>query len=120
MLTSKQQMLARRLLIATDLKSACASVCIVKWSLLHCGKYCLSSLCRPDMRKLCLHEVFHPGMTFHAGMKRRHEIFMPPRDESFISPRHHINTTVAQTSTRYENLCRHETHAGMSFMSGLM
>ena len=74
------------------------------------GLNILSSIwfsCRPDMRKLCLHEVFHTGMTFHAGMKRRDEIFMLPRNESFISPRHHVNTTVAQTSTRYENSCRH-------------
>ena len=68
---------------------------------------------RPDMRKLCLHEIFIPfpcRHDFHAGMKKRHEIFMSPRNESFMSPRHHVNTTVAQTSTRYE------TRAGMKLM----
>ena len=64
------------------------------------------------MRKICLHEIFLP---FSCRHERRHE--MSPRNESFISPRHHVNTTVAQTSTRYENSCRHETHTGMSFMS---
>ena len=70
---------------------------------------------RLDMTKFCLHEIFIPFSCrhdFHAGMKRRHEIFMSPRNESFISPRHHVNTTVAQTSTRYENSCRHEFHVG--------
>ena len=75
--------------------------------------------CRPDMRKSCLHEVFHAGMTFHADRKRQHEIFMPPRNESFILPRHHVNTTVVHTSTRYENSCRHEFHVG-SHVNGLL
>ena len=63
---------------------------------------------------------FHAGMTFHASMRRRHEIFMSPRNESFISPRHHVNTTLAQTSTRYENSCRHETSRRYEFHVGLM
>ena len=42
-----------------------------------------------------------------------------PVNESFISPRHHVNTTVAQTSTRYENSCRHEFHVG-SYVKGLL
>ena len=52
-----------------------------------------------------------PDMTFHAGMKKRHE--------SFISPRHHVNTTVAKTSTRSETRAALKSHAGMSSMSRL-
>ena len=108
---------------------------------------------RPDMRKFCLHEIFipfhesfisprhhvnttvaqtstryenwcrhefHVGSSYRPDMRRfcLHEIFIPFH-ESFISPRHHVNTTVAQTSTRYENWCRHEFHVG-SHVKGLL
>ena len=63
---------------------------------------------------------FHFGMSFmplrHSFSYRnekRHGIFASPRIESFISPQHHANTTVAQTSTGYEtHACMHGFHVG--------
>ena len=46
-----------------------------------------------------------------------HEILMSPRNESFISPRHHVNTTVAQTSTRYKIRASTKTHSGVICIS---
>ena len=63
---------------------------------------------------------FHAGMSFHAGMKKWHKIFMPPGNECFMPPRHHVNTIAAQISTRYETHAGMKAHVGMDFILGLM